>query len=1127
MSATSRRASRTSLSRLSGNSAHTRRSGWGVSPYLAFVFFALLSCTDGPTAPISQRVVLGDVTLSDSSLSKGSEAVANVVAPVGYAVVDGSVAWSTSTPDVVTLVGAADRGMSVTVRATGVGALDLRASFLIQAKGGAPSSTIGGPATARTSIATGSAAVGTVHVQAPALVFASAPAASVAAGADMGVVRVELQDAAGRVLSGLTDSVFVSIDPTSGTPGAALVGVRRVRAEEGVAIFTGLSVQRAGAGYRLLATSPSVVNPAAATFTVTPGAPDPSTSTIAVASNTIAVGESTVATVTLRDAFGNIVTTAGTAAFTVSATGGSLGSLSCVAGVCTGNFTSLVAGPATVSASIGGIAISGSPAGITVTAGAAAYFGISGANSQLAGTMQVITVTAYDQYGNVAESYIGDKSVVFLGASPAPIGTMPSTAPAGMVGIHAGNLLGLTPLSVDFGNAVRLAFVLGATRAELTLYRSESALLSVTEGAISTPVAGQLPVDVIANAPSSVQSRVFLERNQLEPGERTLLTLEIFDAWGNPINDINGSDVSLVVSLGSLGPVTCSLNVCTAEYTAVSVGTETLTANIGGAGLGAEPVEVEIEVVQVPVTLEMVTPASGARSDLAFATQPVLQILDKNGQRVLGSDAVVTMTVTAGVTVIGSSAVVVRDGVATFTNVGLRGLVGEYTLTFTTVNLAAVTQPIALSAGDAAALRITGSAAQVAGTTQTVTLAAFDAQGNVATGYTGAKALTFSGATLAPDNTSPTAAGTDFGAATPVTFTNGAATVPMTLYAVELAEIDATDGTISAAGNMLDVSVTSSAFLNVSLTGPASTLVNTEAVFILTARDVYGNVASPTSAVAFNLTSSLAGTYALTPVTIPVAGSTVAVYFTPTAQGQHTLTATQASGGVATASAPLTAVGSDPVSTRVVCTESQSGGSSSAERFTANLCETNDPANTRQVGDLQFVTVALQPSNGSTISGVTFTPPAGWTLLGTRSQGPVQSWVFYKRHVAGDPAAVTFASSSKNKWVIDMITYRASGTSIPVFAAATSTTNTVTAPALAAPAANSIVYYNVASNNSTVRYTTPTGLTARTTNSVGGSANSMFGFDRAAEAGAIAPASFTTVSGTGVNAVLIAITFGP
>jgi hypothetical protein len=348
------------------------------------------------------------------------------------------------------------------------------------------------------------------------------------------------------------------------------------------------------------------------------------------------------------------------------------------------------------------------------------------------------------------------------------------------------------------------------------------------------------------------------------------------------------------------------------------------------------------------------------------------------------------------------------------------------------------------------------------------------------------------------------------------------ATGTLVLYATEVALVNATDGTISATTRELRVRVTASPFLNITLDGPATAQNGTPVDYTITARDIYGNVAQPTSNVSFALSSDLAGTFAPSPAVMLANTSTIQFTFTPTADGSHTVTATD--GVVGTASLPLL-VTSTP--SPVVCTQSQSGGSSSADVFSVNLCATGVAPNNVAVNDFQLVVVGLQPSNGSNINGsITMTPPAGWTLLGTAAQGPVQSWVFFRRYQAGDTRTVSFGASSKNKWVVDMITYRSSASSTPTLLTATSTTNSVTAPAIQANATPAIVYYNVTSNNSTVRYNTPLGMTARTLNSVGGAANSMFGFDLFAAAGELVPAqTFATTGGTAVNSVALTVLF--
>jgi hypothetical protein len=120
--------------------------------------------------------------------------------------------------------------------------------------------------------------------------------------------------------------------------------------------------------------------------------------------------------------------------------------------------------------------------------------------------------------------------------------------------------------------------------------------------------------------------------------------------------------------------------------------------------------------------------------------------------------------------------------------------------------------PIAVNAGVASKLAISGSGMQVAGTTQNLTISARDSSNNIVASYTGVKQLTFSGAppsvdpVMQPSVTSNTGAAVPFGTSTAITFVAGVATVTgqqngvMTLYRAETDSIAVTDGTLSAGG---------------------------------------------------------------------------------------------------------------------------------------------------------------------------------------------------------------------------------------------------------------------------------------------------------------------------------------
>jgi hypothetical protein len=85
----------------------------------------------------------------------------------------------------------------------------------------------------------------------------------------------------------------------------------------------------------------------------------------------------------------------------------------------------------------------------------------------------------------------------------------------------------------------------------------------------------------------------------------------------------------------------------------------------------------------------------GTAAGVAFTTQPEITIQDANGNTVSSSSAVVTATVSSGGTLIGTKTATASSGIATFTNLGLRGYGGTaYTITYSVSGLTSATQSV-------------------------------------------------------------------------------------------------------------------------------------------------------------------------------------------------------------------------------------------------------------------------------------------------------------------------------------------------------------------------------------------------------------------------------------------------
>ena len=126
-------------------------------------------------------------------------------------------------------------------------------------------------------------------------------------------------------------------------------------------------------------------------------------------------------------------------------------------------------------------------------------------------------------------------------------------------------------------------------------------------------------------------------------------------------------------------------------------------------GLGSLGVSVEV-VANTAGQLALTTPAMGAASGAAFATQPVVEIRDANSNLVVTDNTTsVTMTVDGGATVVGTATATAVGGVVTFADVGLSGPAATYTLTFSSGVLSVATQSIDLGSTPAPLLAWTGA----------------------------------------------------------------------------------------------------------------------------------------------------------------------------------------------------------------------------------------------------------------------------------------------------------------------------------------------------------------------------------------------------------------------------------
>ncbi len=270
------------------------------------------------------------------------------------------------------------------------------------------------------------------------LVITQEPTNALAGAAITPAVTVEVRDVQNALVASATNAVTIAIRPGTGTAGAALTGTTTVAAVNGVATFTGIAVDSAGASYALIVTSPALGADTSVAVTISVGAATQIVITTAPPGS-VTAGAAFGLTATARDAVGNTAT-GFTGPVTVAVvagsgiTGATLGgttTVNAVAGVA--NFTGLTLDSAGTGYLLE-VATAGLPpdttAAIVVTAGAAARLVVTTQppTSVAAGNTLGLTVSARDAVGNVATT--------FTGPVTAAIVTGTGTAGAGLAGTN-------------------------------------------------------------------------------------------------------------------------------------------------------------------------------------------------------------------------------------------------------------------------------------------------------------------------------------------------------------------------------------------------------------------------------------------------------------------------------------------------------------------------------------------------------------------------------------------------------------------------------------------------------------------------------------------------------------------
>ena len=772
------------------------------------------------------------------------------------------------------------------------------------------------------------------------VMFVQQPSNTTAGASISPAVTVAAQDLNGNVVTTFTGNVTVALAANPG--GGTLSGTLTQAASAGVATFSNLSINKASAGYTLATSSGTLVKDTSTAFTIAADGVSASLSTV-TASSPITASSGTspsTATVTAKDQFGNPIQ-GSSVTLAASGTGNNVTQPvgpTDVNGVATGTLSSTVAESKTVSATIGGVAIT-QTAPVVVNAAAPTSAAVNAGNGQSATVNTAVTtppsVILRDQFNN----------------------PVPGVAVTFAVTGGAGTVSPPTPVTTDAtGIATVTSWTLGPAAGPNTL----------TGTATGSGISGN-PVTFTATGTAGAPTQIAVNagNNQSATVGSTVAiapSVIVRDASNNPAS---GVSVTFAVASGggTVNPtsaVTTGANgiaSATSWTLGTAAGTNTLTATASGTGINGNPLTFTATGTPGTATALVFTAQPGNGTAGATLTPPTqVTARDQFGNTATSFGSGVTLTIgnnPGGGTLTGGGPVTAVSGVATFSTVSIDKVGVGYTLVASGGSLTSgPTAAFNLTAGGVSASQssvVATSPITAGGGTSAITVTARDANGNPIQGLPVVLAATGTGNTLTQ----------------PIGTTNASGVATGTLSST-VAEMK----TVSATINSVAITQTASVSVNPGAVSAAqSTVVATSPItagsgtstITVTAKDASGNVIP-------GATVTLAATGTNNTLTQPAT--------TTDANGQATGTLTSTKAEAKTVSATINAVAITQTATVTV----NAGAPSAAQSSVAATSPITAGAGT------STITVTVKDASGNPIQGATVTLAASPTTGNTMTQ---------------------------------------------------------------------------------------------------------------------------------------------
>ena len=537
---------------------------------------------------------------------------------------------------------------------------------------------------------------------------------------------VSAEDSNGNPVTNFIGDVTVSLGTNPGT-GTVLGAPLTQPAVNGVAMFTGLTLNKAFSGYTLLVSSTGMNTASTAPFAVTAG-PVAQLMVTGEPPTDVAPGSMFQVAVTAEDAegnpnssfTGNVTMALGTNPGGAGAALGGTLTVAAVGGVA--NFTDLTLNPAasgyTLVAKSGSFSATSAAIDVSATAATQLVVTAQPPTTVVAGDQFGLTVSAEDSLGNVDAGFGGQVTLT------TPSGTLTTTAINGVATFFP---VTLTTAGTGF-----------------TLQASANGVTSATTNSIQVTAATATTLMFFTEPPASVPAGNFFQ-----------VTVAAEDAYGNVNQNYSGQ---IMIGLASnpdgapFAPMTVTISAGEAVVTGLAIDKATPAGDSGytlqatdTSGKLSAGTSTAVTVTAAAATQLVVTsqPQSSLTAGSVFTVAISAEDQFGNVDPSFGSSVTLTLEKNGASTstpLNGTLTMSAVNGVATFANLSLDTAASGYTIVASTnSNLAAVpTSPLTVIAGVPAALLLTTqpSGPITAGQPFNIVVEAADQFGNLNTSYT-------------------------------------------------------------------------------------------------------------------------------------------------------------------------------------------------------------------------------------------------------------------------------------------------------------------------------------------------------------------------------------------------------